>query len=99
MAVHGDDFVSEGKLADLQWVEAQLKQNFQIKTELVGADPRLLKEVKLLNRVLTWSEEGIYWEPDMRHVELTLQDIGLDDDKASFGRYTRDQADEPGQEA
>ena len=44
----------------------------------------MLKEAKLLNRAITWSKEGICWEPDLRHVELTLRDMGLDDEKAGM---------------
>ena len=43
-----------------------------------GGGTRAAKEIRLLNRVLTWSKEGVYWEPDPRHVELTLQDLQLD---------------------
>ena len=78
MAVHGDDFVSEGELADLRWVDAQLHEHFQIKPEVDGADPSLAKEAKLRNRVISWSEEGIYLEPDPRHIELSLGDLQLD---------------------
>ena len=83
MAVHGDDFVSEGQLSDLQWVDQQLRAHFQIKTELMGAQEGLTKELRLLNRILQWAPEGIYWEPDPRHVELTLRDLNLDQGQAS----------------
>lgn len=52
MAVPGDDFVSEGGLAGLRWVEAKLKDNFATKTEAMGAAEGLAKENQLLNRIL-----------------------------------------------
>ena len=50
-------------------------------------DPRgqegLAREIKLLNRIIQWASEGICWEPDPRHVELTLKDLGLDNGRAT----------------
>ena len=33
MAVHGDDFVSEGAREDLKWFDEALAKEFEIKTE------------------------------------------------------------------
>ena len=53
MAVHGDDFVSAGSYRALQWLDEKLKSHFQIKTEVLGEDQALLKEARLLNRVIS----------------------------------------------
>ena len=81
-AVHGDDFVSEGELCDLKWMDQQLQFHFEIKTEIIGAHERLAKEAKLLNRIIHWKHDALYWKPDPRHVELTLQYLHLDDGRA-----------------
>lgn len=45
-AVHGDDFVSEGALADLQWMDKALKAYFQLKIDIMGADAASEKGTK-----------------------------------------------------
>lgn len=82
MAVHCDDVVSEGRLSDLEWVNARLQEAVQIKTDLFGAAGHLQKKATILNRIIQWTAQGIYWEPDVRRVELTLQDMGLDKGQA-----------------
>ena len=78
LAVHGDDFVSAGSLSCLKWLDETLKGSFQIKTEILGEQDGLLKEARLLNRVISWRPEGLVWEPDPRHCELVWKDLGLD---------------------
>ena len=36
------------------------------------------KELRLLNRVLRWTDEGITWEPDSRHIDLLYEQLGVD---------------------
>ena len=51
---HGDDFTSTGREIDLRWFESELKREFEIKTEMLGPDPkRHLQEVRVLNRVIS----------------------------------------------
>ena len=40
-----------------------------------GGDPEDLKEVKVLNRILRWTPEGITYEADPRHVEMLIKDF------------------------
>ena len=54
-----------------------LQQNFQVKTEIIGPDPGQQLEARVLNRVIRWKETGITWEPDPRHVEITIEQMGL----------------------
>ena len=78
MAVHGDEFVSAGSYNSLRWLDEKLKGHFQIKTEVLGEDKALLKEARLLNRVIRWRKDGIVWEPDPRHCELVWRELGMD---------------------
>ena len=52
--VHGDDFTSTGREADLMWLDAQLKAEFETKTEVLGPGQRHQRQLRVLNRVLTW---------------------------------------------
>ena len=49
----------------------------------MGAHSSLGKELRPLNRIIRWTAHGITWEPDPRHVELIVQILNLDADKAS----------------
>ncbi len=40
-------------------------------------------DVRILNRVLRWTFEGIEYEPDQRHAELIIQRMGLETGKPS----------------
>ena len=39
------------------------------------------KVADILNRVLEWHDDELWWEADPRHVEKMLEDIGLEDCK------------------
>ena len=79
--VHGDDFVSEGPPAGLKKFEDMLKAEFEIKTEILGPEKRHVQELKILNRIVTWEKDGIMWEPDPRHAELIIAQLGLENAK------------------
>ncbi len=54
--VHGDDFIFAGEEGDLQWVKARMEESFLIKiVGLLGGDEGDIKEISVLNRVLTLS--------------------------------------------
>ena len=76
--VHGDVFVSAGALADLRWMDNRLNASLLVTTEIMGQGEGLLKQVRLPNRAVTWSEEGITWEPDSRHCEPVWAELVLD---------------------
>ena len=83
LTVHGDDFVSEGNYKALSWMDCMLRKHFEVQTEIMGADPGLVKEMRLLNRLVTWTPRGIMSEPDPRHGEIVIRELGLDGDGVS----------------
>lgn len=84
VTVHGDDFISEGTFEALSWMDKALREHFEVKTEILGAKRELAKEVGLLDRVITLTDRGLMWEPDQRHGEIALRDLGLDGEKVSI---------------
>ena len=36
-----------------------------------------LKEMRILNRIACWTEDGIEYEGDQRHVEICMRELGL----------------------
>ena len=51
--VHGDDFASSGELSDLRWLEGELAKTLLVKTEVLGGQACLKKEVRMLNRLIS----------------------------------------------
>ena len=48
---------------------------------LWGAASDVVSEGRALNRVIRWIEQGWEMEPDQRHVDLIVQELGLNDAK------------------
>ena len=80
--VHGDDYVSSGKSADLEWMESELSKAYEIKTQRIGRGAKLVAEGKVLNRVLRATKSGWEIEADPRHAELVVEQLGLQNEKA-----------------
>ena len=73
--VHGDDFVTVGSSHDLQWLKESLEAKYDLKTQVLGPGPNDCSEVRVLNRILRWTSEGVEYEADPRHAEIVLQDM------------------------
>ncbi len=59
-AVHGDDFTSLAEDSQLQWLAQELSKRYELKVRAtLGPDPSDDKSVRILNRIVTWSDEGI----------------------------------------
>ena len=90
LTVHGDDFTSAGCERSLKWLDAQLKARYEIKTDFLGPKPEHSKQLRVLNRVITWDETGIVYEPDQRHAEIIIN--AMDVQKAVATPGSRDDA-------
>ena len=77
LAVHGDDFVIEGQLKELLTLREQLAKEFEIKWEILGSGEGQVRQLRLLNRVLTLEDGCITWEADPRHLEVLVESLGL----------------------
>ena len=76
--VHGDDFVVSGEPLDLVWMRNELESKLDIiKTTILGDEPGMSKEVKMLNRKLCWYDGvGISYEADRKHAEAIIRETG-----------------------
>ena len=81
--VHGDDFVAVGDPKHLAETEAILAKKYKIKVEKLGPDDDDMKEVKILNKIVRITTEGIELEADPRHAELIVRELGLEGCKAT----------------
>ena len=78
-SVHSDDFTTVGRKKDLDWFKATLSQKYELKeTARLGPDPSDDKEVRILNRIVRWTDESIEYEADPRHAEKLVQELGLE---------------------
>ena len=75
VAVHGDDFVSEGVKKELVWMDKALGKELSIKTEILVPDAGEAKELRVLNRMIKWESTGITWEADPRHAEMIVEKL------------------------
>ena len=76
--VHGDDYASSGGYDELMWLKAKLDKRFKMKTIVMGHSnkPDVLRESKILNRVVRATRDGWEYESDQRHVEIIVEQLG-----------------------
>lgn len=90
--VHGDEYVSTGMPDALQWMREKLEGKYHVKTQMLGPGKDQCRQIKVLNRVITWhGERGLAYEADPRHVELVVQQFGLQDSKLITTPGTREE--------
>ena len=78
LTCHGDDFFIVASDEELEWIITQLKRKYEIKSQKLGPRKEDLKEIRFLNRTVRWKREGIEYEPDQRHSDLLVRDLGLE---------------------
>lgn len=79
--VWGDDFTFLGRDGDLKHMEKVMSDWYEVKVRgIVGPDPRDMKEIRILNRTLRWTKNGIELEADGKHVKTIIDEVGLNAD-------------------
>ena len=81
--VHGDDFTTLGLDEDLDFFEKGLQESFEIKIRGRLGEGCKDQEIRILNRVVSITEEGLTYEADPRHCDLLLNSLGLDEGNIS----------------
>jgi hypothetical protein len=90
--VHGDDFVLSGRAAALDVVKAGMHERFLLK-ELgrLGGGEGELRELRVLNRVIRWTPEGLKYEADPRHAEIVVRGVaGAERILSAPGTHSKD---------
>ena len=78
VVVHGDDFTALGDDQQLDWYETQLAQHFEIKIRgRLGEGCPGDNELRILNRVVKITPNGLTYEADPRHTDLLAQSLNL----------------------
>ena len=76
--VHVDDFLCLGEKIALEWLHKALSKQFLLKKEILGPDAGESRNVTFLGRELRWTNSGIDYEPDRKHVQVLLEEWGLE---------------------
>ena len=74
--VHGDDFTTAGSYENIKWLHESLgKEWMVVERGILGppGTPNTIQDIRVLNRVISWKDEGIWWEPDSRHADLVVE--------------------------
>ena len=79
--VHGDDYVSSGFDDDLLWLEGELAKAYEIKTQKLGLANGWEKQGKVLNRIVSCTDDGWTVEADPRHAELIVEQLGAENSR------------------
>jgi hypothetical protein len=83
--VHGDDFTMLGEERELDWFRQMIGQKFEVKFRgRLGPCQGDQKSMRILNRVVEWSEDGIRYEADQRHAEIIVKHLGLEGESRSM---------------
>ena len=76
--MHGDDFTVLGCDADLDWFQKAIQHELEVKIRgRLGSGSKDVKSMRILNRIIRWTNTGIKIEADPRHVEIFIKEMGL----------------------
>ena len=75
MVVHGDDFIVAGDGAESDWLLQKLNDKLEL-VQKARLGPGYDSEATVLNCCATYSDSGLTWEADPRHVELAVAELG-----------------------
>ena len=76
--VHGDDFTVLGHRGQLQWFRERIRERFEVKFRgMIGPGAKEGKQMIILNRMVTWTNEGSEYKADQRHAEIIVEEMHL----------------------
>ncbi len=79
LTVHGDDFTLLGGDLNLDWFENKIKEEFEVTVRgRLGPGEEDMKAIRILNRIVEWTEEGLRYEADQRHAEIIVKELELE---------------------
>ena len=90
--------MATGSDDNLHWLATGMKKKFEIKCQVLGPEANEDKEIKVLNRIIRWTESGLEYEADPRHSEIVINELGLHDAKGVTSPGTKLPESEDGDE-
>ena len=83
LVVHGDDLTALGIHPDLDVYEKELAKSSELKIKGRIGEKTELKTMRILNRIVTLTPEGLIYESDPRHAELMVRNLGIGGSKGA----------------
>ena len=77
VVVHGDDFTVLGRDEDLDYFQHGIQGEFVKVRGRLGSGKNDDKCMRILNRIVRWTDAGLRIEADPRHVEILIKEMGL----------------------
>ena len=77
LLVHGDDFVTVARQAGRDYTKQILSNAYEVKVDVAGLEPNDLKEIKIVGRIVTYTPDGVQYEPGPGHMEEVIHELGL----------------------
>ena len=96
--VHGDDFTAAAKLSQLEWMRDHLQSKYEIKWQILGPKEEHDKTIKVLNRTIRWTTQGITYEADQKHVKKIIQGLDLNSANGISTPFIKEEKDTGDQE-
>ena len=82
VVVHGDDFTALGNASGLDKFEKGMTDTFECKLKgRLGTGDKDAKEMRVLNRIVRVTPNGLLYEADPRHAEMLIKAFKLEDSK------------------
>ena len=75
--VHGDDFVVLARRGEASVVRKGMEKKYSVEVQMIGPRHDDPKEMKVLNRTVRWTREGISYEADEKHAEKLIKSCGV----------------------
>ena len=83
VVVHGDDFTAVGSPNALNKFEEGMQKSFECKQKgRLGLRPEDCKEMRVLNRIVRVTDNGLLYEADPRHAEMLIKAFDLGEAKS-----------------
>ena len=81
LTCHGDDFVIIATEEAIHWLIKEMEKVYELKSTILGPEERNKRELRIPNRTVSWTKEGMQYEGDQRHAEVMIQELGLENQK------------------
>lgn len=77
----------------MNWFEQLLNKKYECKHKLLGPEGEF--NFRVLNRILSWEKDGIYYEAGQRHAELIIGQLKLEESKSVVIPGAREEQTKP----